>query len=64
MKLNELLEAPIPVPAPSASKQQTSTPWIGKDGKMYRNIKFWTGNGWSEERLQVQDNSLKWYFTE
>ena len=31
-----------------------STPWAGKDGKMYRSFRYWLIEGWSQSFLQVQ----------
>lgn len=31
-----------------------STPWAGKDEKMYRSFRYWINEGWSQSFLQVQ----------
>ena len=35
--------------------------WIGQDGKEWRNVKYWLGDGWSASFLQYKDVSGEWF---
>ena len=38
-----------------------SEPWTGKDGRLYRSVKYWVGAGYTAGFLQVQDDLLNWH---
>ena len=37
-----------------------SDTWTGQDGRLYRTVRFWVGNGWTAGFLQYQDDLLNW----
>ncbi len=37
-----------------------SEPWTGQDGRLWRDIKYWVGVGWSASFLQYQDDLGNW----
>lgn len=43
-------------------KQVVTHTWQGKNGLMYRSVKFWVGAGYTAGFLQVQDDLLNWNF--
>jgi len=46
----------------TTANQVIGPSWTGRDGKLYREVKFWVGAGYTANFLQVQDDLLNWYF--
>ena len=37
-----------------------SEPWMGQDSRMWREVKYWVGNGW-RSFIQYQDDLGNWW---